>query len=429
MTDITALANEAATVWPYIFANDFLRYAIGAGGVFFLINGLFSKLLNGRRIRERTLRKGQIQRELLTSLRTVFIFSGVGISIWAGIELGVLRVYEDPASLGWTWFWVSVVMLIVLHDAWFYWTHRLIHDPRLFRRFHRTHHKSQNPTPFTAYAFDVEEAVINGVFLLIAAAILPISGLAAFIFTAHMMLRNAIGHCGYELFPSTKDGRPLFDWMTTVTHHDLHHAQARYNYGLYFTWWDRWMGTEAPNYHAYFATSVRRVLKQRDEPALSGRSTVIIAVIAATVILTTPLAFSEDTKSDDSLQHAMNTISGNWATEGYGAIVKMQACDEEPTILCGTLIWAWDPSEMRPGAVGSLLLSEARFEGGEWRDAKLHHPENDKVFSGKIIQTSADMLELKGCAFIFCQTETWRRLESLPHIAVLPPSKEGDNTP
>ena len=36
--------------------------------------------------------------------------------------------------------------------------------------------------------------------------------------------------------------------------------QAPYNFGLYFTWWDRWMGTENPNYHARFAASVRKPL-------------------------------------------------------------------------------------------------------------------------------------------------------------------------
>ena len=60
------------------------------------------------------------------------------------------------------------------------------------------------------------------------------------------------------LTPARRDGRPMFDWMTTVTHHDLHHAQAGWNYGLYFTWWDRWMGTEHPQYHARFAAVATR---------------------------------------------------------------------------------------------------------------------------------------------------------------------------
>ncbi len=56
--------------------------------------------------------------------------------------------------------------------------------------------------------------------------------------------------------PATADGRPMFDWLTTTTHHDLHHGGERANYGLYFTWWDRWMGTESPHYHAAFARAV-----------------------------------------------------------------------------------------------------------------------------------------------------------------------------
>jgi sterol desaturase/sphingolipid hydroxylase (fatty acid hydroxylase superfamily) len=43
-----------------------------------------------------------------------------------------------------------------------------------------------------------------------------------------------------------------------VTHHDLHHAQAGWNYGLYFTWWDRMMGAEHPQYEQRFAAAVRR---------------------------------------------------------------------------------------------------------------------------------------------------------------------------
>jgi sterol desaturase/sphingolipid hydroxylase (fatty acid hydroxylase superfamily) len=73
----------------------------------------------------------------------------------------------------------------------------------------------------------------------------------------HQIARNTIGHSGYEVFPARRDGRPMFDFLTTTTHHDLHHATARSNYGLYFTWWDRWMGTEHADYYARFARAAR----------------------------------------------------------------------------------------------------------------------------------------------------------------------------
>jgi Delta7-sterol 5-desaturase len=37
-----------------------------------------------------------------------------------------------------------------------------------------------------------------------------------------------------------------------ATHHSLHHKQFKYNYGLYFTFWDKWKRTESPVYEQLF---------------------------------------------------------------------------------------------------------------------------------------------------------------------------------
>lgn len=136
-----------------------------------------------------------------------------------------------------------------------------MHDPRLFRVFHRRHHKSMNPSPFTAYSFDLGEAAIMAAFVPLWLFLVPTQWGVTGLFMLHQIVRNTMGHAGYELMPARADGRPMFDWVTTTTHHDLHHAQAGWNYGLYFTWWDRLMGTEHPEYHARFAAAVRKPLK------------------------------------------------------------------------------------------------------------------------------------------------------------------------
>jgi len=41
--------------------------------------------------------------------------------------------------------------------------------------------------------------------------------------------------------------------------HDLHHEHGRYNYGLYFRWWDKLMGTEHPDYRRKFEAVTERV--------------------------------------------------------------------------------------------------------------------------------------------------------------------------
>jgi lathosterol oxidase len=255
----SGLVDEVLPQFLSIVRTDVLRYFLGAGLVYAIVNNLLARRLANRKIRPDCPSNKQMRREILVSIRTALIFATTGTAIALGATAGVYRISLYPDALGWTWFGLSSVVLIVLHDAWFYWTHRLIHHPALFRRCHRTHHRSFNPSPWTAYAFDVGEAAVNALYLPLVLLILPVSIPALIVFTTHMILRNAIGHCGYELFPSRADGRPMFDWMTTVTHHDLHHAQAGSNYGLYFTWWDRWMGTENPNYlEAFAAASGRR---------------------------------------------------------------------------------------------------------------------------------------------------------------------------
>ncbi|MGZ5247104.1 MAG: hypothetical protein ACXWV5_08645, partial [Flavitalea sp.] len=37
-----------------------------------------------------------------------------------------------------------------------------------------------------------------------------------------------------------------------ATHHSLHHKQFKFNYGLYFTFWDKWKKTESPDFEKRF---------------------------------------------------------------------------------------------------------------------------------------------------------------------------------
>ena len=274
------IASFAA--FAHIFPHDLARYLIGAGGVFLFVNVAMADRLHGRKIRTKSPDALQMRREFVISMRTTAIFALTGVVSMLAAEAGILPTYFEIAERGWWYFAFNLVALIILHDAWFYWTHRLIHHPRLFRRWHRTHHKSKNPSPWTAYSFDMAEAAINAVYLPIALFIMPTSILAIVLFLAHMILRNAVGHCGYELFPSRRCGRPMIDWMTTVTHHDLHHAQAGWNFGLYFTWWDRLMGTEHPLYHEKFAEAVGKPLDGSAVRAMAapcGRAPIRLTVV------------------------------------------------------------------------------------------------------------------------------------------------------
>lgn len=244
----TTVGDTIVDVWSPVLINDIMRYLIFASAVYVAINVALASRLAHRKIQEKGPAPGQISREIRYSLMAASIMSLYGLLIRLGKQEGFMQIYTDIADYGWAYLAFSFVLALVAHDAWFYWTHRLMHLSRLYRPFHRLHHRSRTPTPWTAYAFAPGEAAINGAFMAIFVFFVPAHPIVLATFMIHMIARNVIGHSGYELFPRATVDSWWLKWLTSVTHHDLHHSDMRYNFGLYFSWWDKLMGTEHPEY-------------------------------------------------------------------------------------------------------------------------------------------------------------------------------------
>lgn len=234
--------------WPGIWLIDLLRYLLAAGALTLILRFASKRWLQGRQVRIRTVAPGQQRREFLWSMLTVVIFSLLGTVVLLAYNLGFSRLYFDVADYGWAWLPISLVVLVVLHDTWFYWTHRLMHSRALFRWTHRTHHLSMAPTAWAAYSFSPAEAIVQASFLPVALLVVPAHPAVLFIWVAWMVIRNVMGHCGTELLPRRWLAGWWGRWMTTTLHHEMHHAYGHGNYSLYFLWWDRWFGTEHPDY-------------------------------------------------------------------------------------------------------------------------------------------------------------------------------------
>jgi sterol desaturase/sphingolipid hydroxylase (fatty acid hydroxylase superfamily) len=161
------------------------------------------------------------------------------------------------------------VVFVVIDDAWFYWTHRLLHaNAKLYRSIHKIHHRSIDTTPLTGLSFHpVESFIIN-----IPLAVLPIFvGVQPnFFFWAIYIstLNNILGHNGFEWAPKWWDRVPLLHLKTPSIHHNLHHEKSRGNYGLYFTYWDRWMHTEFSDYEARKVSLRSRIDTKAPTPVL-----------------------------------------------------------------------------------------------------------------------------------------------------------------
>lgn len=253
--------TEVGQWWLHGILHDGRRYAMFAVAVWFVLWVALSRLIRPRKIRDTSPPGRQLVLELAFSLRSIAIYSTVGIGINLGERAGLYPMSDAAQHWGWGWFAASVVAMIVAQDAYVYAVHRWMHRPRWFRLFHRRHHKSNNPSPFTAYSFDVGEALLMVGFVAVWPAIFPTPWGVIDVFMFHQIFRNTLLHAGYELTPARRDGRPWFGFLTTTTHHDLHHAQAGYNFAPWFTWLDRWFGTEHPEYLARYAATAQRPMR------------------------------------------------------------------------------------------------------------------------------------------------------------------------
>ena len=205
-----------------------------------------------RPLQARPVSTRQIQRALLWTISTLVVAGSV-LPILLIFGFGkYTQFYPNVAKFGWPYFVLSIVLMMLIQDTYFYWSHRLMHRPRLFRWFHRTHHKFVNTNPWTTYAVGPLEALgVNGVSIIIL-LLIPVNGLALLIFSLINTAYAVYTHLGYELYPRGTESHWLGRWINTSVAHNTHHARNRYNYGWYFLFWDRAMGTLDPDYAARF---------------------------------------------------------------------------------------------------------------------------------------------------------------------------------
>jgi sterol desaturase/sphingolipid hydroxylase (fatty acid hydroxylase superfamily) len=189
-----------------------------------------------------------VRRELLQSVVSIAIFACIVPILFALGLKPYMRFYPHISDLGWPYFVVSIVLMMLVQDTYFYWTHRLMHHRRMFRYFHLTHHRSLNPNPWSTYSINPLEAAIDAGANIIILFTIPSHGLALFIFSWINTTYAIYGHLGYEILPAGTANHWLGRWINTSVAHNMHHAKARSNYGWYFLFWDRLMGTLEPEY-------------------------------------------------------------------------------------------------------------------------------------------------------------------------------------
>jgi sterol desaturase/sphingolipid hydroxylase (fatty acid hydroxylase superfamily) len=229
---IPAFASAAA-----MSAIVAVRYALTSGGFALLTQRLRPGIYDGV--------SRQVRREIGWSLWAALIYGvPAGIVAWGWRNHGWTHIYDRIDAWPLWWWPASVLIYLIAHDAWFYWTHRWMHRPRLFRTAHAVHHASRQPTPWTAMSFHPLESLTGAIVIPVLVFLVPIHWSALAAVLAIMTFFGVTNHMGWEIFPRWLVYGPAGRWLITASHHQRHHRDYGCNFGLYFRHWDRLCETD-----------------------------------------------------------------------------------------------------------------------------------------------------------------------------------------
>ncbi len=403
---------ELFETYRNVWVVDFLRYFITASAAYLVFWGLLKNKLTHRIIQKKFPTSRKMWHEFKYSLSTVFIFALIGTGIVTAQQTGYTQIYTDISEYGVLYMLGSFVLMVLIHDTYFYFAHRLMHHPKIFRHVHLVHHRSTNPSPWAAYSFHPIEAVVEaGIFPLIVFTI-PVHSLVLVSFLVFMITRNVLGHLGMEIFPKWFVKNKFFNWNTTTTHHDLHHKHFHTNYGLYFTWWDNFFGTTDKKYEEVFEEVTSREPHKEIAFKPKTKSTTFTLLVLI-------FAFTTPTLSQSPV--------GHWQTfnEETGLPLAQIQIEESANCMNGTItkifLQPWEgedpiclkcPGEKKNQKVlGMTFLWDFEKDGNEYASGKILDPASGEIYSSKMWLENKNTLKVRGYAGpmnLFYRTQTWR---------------------
>jgi len=171
-----------------------------------------------------------------TLLSGVTFWTFYDVIVWMGYANGWARMITVESNP--IWFFVLFLLMPVFQSFHFYWLHRALHIPWIYKRVHSVHHRSVSIAPWSGFSMHPIEH-IGYMGLLLIFLVVPAHPIH-FIFMGYWLaLATATSHAGFEnLVLGDKAHLKIGSF-----HHQLHHRYFECNYGNPEMPWDNWFGS------------------------------------------------------------------------------------------------------------------------------------------------------------------------------------------
>ncbi|KAI9284156.1 hypothetical protein BC943DRAFT_326451 [Umbelopsis sp. AD052] len=209
--------------------------------------------------------KNQVSLEIDCAVKAVPGFVLFTVPWFWGEVKGYSKLYSDPQAYGGIPYMLfSIAAFLVFTDFGIYWIHRWLHHPVLYKRLHKPHHKWIVPTPFASHAFHPLDGYAQSVPYHLFVYVIPMQKWLYITIFMFVNIWTVMIHDGNYMLRSKI--------INSSAHHSVHHLYFNYNYGQYFTFWDRAFGSHRQPTEEQYNSMLRNDQKVWAKQAVDAES-------------------------------------------------------------------------------------------------------------------------------------------------------------
>jgi Delta7-sterol 5-desaturase len=222
----------------HVFANFTLVLGRLFGLVlyFFFASLSYILIFDKRTLNHPKFIKNQVWLEIVQANKAMPLMALITAPVMVAEVRGYAKLYDTTEEGPGFWYdLLQMPLFIGFSDLCIYWIHRWLHHPLVYKYLHKKHHKWIMPTPFASHAFHPLDGFAQSLPYHIFPFIFPQQKIGAVAFFVFVNFWTILIHDGEYL-----TNNPVINGAAC---HSLHHSRFDFNYGQYFTIFDRMGGT------------------------------------------------------------------------------------------------------------------------------------------------------------------------------------------
>lgn len=204
--------------------------------------------------------RNQVKLEVRQAMESMPVMAALTTPFFVGEVRGYTKLYDSPSQAPFPLYnLIQFPLFMAFTDCCIYWIHRGLHHPLVYKRLHKPHHKWIVPTPYASYAFHPVDGWSQSVPYHLFPFVFPLQKVAYLGLFVFVTIWTVLIHDGEYATRS-----PVVNGSAC---HTLHHLYFNYNYGQFFTLWDRIGGSYRVPPDEMFSDELKMDEKQWEEQA------------------------------------------------------------------------------------------------------------------------------------------------------------------